>query len=267
MLNQPVSQEESQALSCSGSSAIDALISMVYDLKHQVTELEDTVAEQQETIDDQQRTIDEFGTESSEQQQTIEELQDWTDTLETKLADYRAANERDKALIKQDSTEAVDRSDANLDDIIDIENEFSELRAELRRVNGGRSSLEQVVMLPDEIAHRADLSKNQLRARDVASDIKRLAKNVPAGSIVHSSSIKSKLKDLFNKGHDNTVARVMDFINDFAGEQCEIIHRNGRKSLVLDDELVEQLDRAEQFAVDNVDAVLTDGVRITTTAS
>lgn len=161
----------------------------------------------------------------------------------------------------------MDRSDANLDDIIAIENEFSELRAELRRVNGGRSSLEQVVMLPDEIAHRADLSKNQLRARNVASDIKRLVKKVPAGSIVHSSSIKSKLKDLFNKGHDNTVARVMDFINDFAGEQCEIIHRNGRKSLVLDDELVEQLDRAEQFAVDDVDAVLTDGVSITTTAS
>lgn len=120
-------------------------------------------------------------------------------------------------------------------------------------------------MLPDEIAHHADLSKNQMRARDVASDIKRLVKKVPAGSIVHSSSIKNELGELYNKAHDETVARVMDFINDFAGDQCEIIHRNGRRSLVLDGELVEQLDRAEQFAVDDVDAVLTDVVSITTT--
>lgn len=265
MINQPISEEGSKALSCGGSDAIDVLTNTVYDLTQQVTELKDTVTQQQETIEafgikyrEQQETIEAFETKHKEQQETI-------DSLETEVSEYRAENEYDKALIKQDATETATRSDHNLDDIICLENKFSELRCELRRVNGGRSSLEQVVMLPDEVAHRADLSKNQLRARDIASDIKRLVKKVPAGSIVHSSSIKDKLRELYNKDHDETVARVMDFINDLAGEQCEIIHRNGRKSLVLDDALVEQIDHAEQFAVDDVDAVLTDVVSITTT--
>lgn len=130
------------------------------------------------------------------------------------MSEYREHNESDKADIEDDMALVRTRTDHIIDDIVEMGAAFSEFKGELRRVNGGRSSLEQVVMLPDEIAHRADLTKNQLRAREIASDIKQLAKKAPAGQIVHSASIKDKLTDLYNKAHDTTVARVMDFIDD-----------------------------------------------------
>lgn len=77
-------------------------------------------------------------------------------------------------------------------------------------------------MLPDKITHRADLSKNQLRAREIALNIGTILTTVPAGTRVISSDIKDKLGELYNTAHDQTVSRVMDFLDDLVERQPSI---------------------------------------------
>lgn len=80
--------------------------------------------------------------------------------------------------------------------------------------------------------------------------------------VIDSRAICTKLRETYSKAHHQTVSRVMDFINEMGGEHVQLRENtdNGRRKLVFEPELIDQLETAEQLDVDEIDAVNTNGV-------
>ncbi len=258
MFNQPNGTDGRSTVKFTESDAVvDKLISAIHETRDRVTELEETVSEQQDTLAEQQETIDEQAT-------TIEEQDERIDALEEELASYRTENERDKADIRSTVTDADEQSSVNLNVIDKLNTKMKEITGELKRVNGGRSSLEQIVRLPDAIATEA-LSKNQLRSRAIVSEIKSVkSKTAMKGrKVIDSRAIRDKLRETYSKAHHQTVSRVMEFIEEMGGNDVRLKQGKKRKKLVFEPELIEQLDRAEQLDGEEIDDVHTNGVMAT----
>lgn len=241
MLNQPNGNDGRGTVNCDESGAIvDKLISALHETRERVSELEETVSEQQETIEEQDDRID---------------------SLEGELSAYREENERDKADIRGTLTDADERASANLNVIDKLNTKVKEISGELERVNGGRSSLEQIVRLPDEIATES-LSKNQLRSRAIASEITSVDWDhaMHGRKVIDSRAIRNKLRETYSKAHHQTVGRVMEFLDEMGGEDVRLKQGRKRKKLVFEPDLFEQLDRAEQLDSDEIDGVHTNGV-------
>lgn len=222
---------------------VDELISALHETQERVTELEETVSEQQTTIEKQDARID---------------------SLEDELATYREENERDKADIRGTLTDAEERSSVNRNVLDKLNTNVKEISGELKRVNGGRSSLEQIVRLPDAIATES-LSKNQLRSRAIASEITSVKWDhaMQGRKVIDSRAIRTKLRETYSKAHHQTVSRVMEFLNEMGGDDVRLKQGEKRKKLVFEPDLIEQLDRAEQLDSDEIDGVHTNGVMAT----
>ncbi len=225
----------------------------------QINALESKVDAQQAEIETQQATIDSQTTALHQNKTRIAELEATVEALEREQTDYREANERDKAEIRQDVTEnkrTTEQNEAHTDAVArKVEN--SEGREK-------RTPLEQVVRLPEEILHRAKLTANQRRARMIAMELGGLATTVPKGKRLDSTTIKDQLKREYGSAHDQTVARVMAFLDRLGGDRTEVVHTGKGKAVIFDDWLANRLKRAEQFTSEAVDGVLTNVVSVTT---
>lgn len=270
------------------------LIQYIYDLEQRVTALEDEGDAKDEIIDEQASLIDELRQRlnddttsddephDSESQELVSELEDRLsekddriteqsdriDELESRvdeLEEYRADNEHDKADIRSTVHEADQQSSSNVNVIDKVNQKVDTVKSKLKRINGGRNSLEQIVRLPDEIAQEA-LSKNQLRARTIARDIRNIDWDTAMkGKVIESRAVRDKLRETYSNAHHQTVSRVMEFINEMGGEHVTMKQRNGRNKLVVDQPLIDQLTSAEQLDVEDIDQVNTSGVMTTVT--
>ncbi|WP_330631394.1 hypothetical protein [Halocatena halophila] len=186
-------------------------------------------------------------------------LETTVERLEREQKEYREMNERDKAEIRQDVTEnkrATEQNEAHTDAVA----------RKVANCDGReeRTPLEQVVRLPDEILHKAKLTANQRRARTIAMELGGLATTVPKGKRLDSTTIKDQLQREYGSAHDQTVARVMAFLDRLGGDRTEVVHTGKGKAVIFDDWLAQRLKRAEQFTSEAVEGVLTNVVSITT---
>jgi hypothetical protein len=96
--------------------------------------------------------------------------------------------------------------------------------------------LERICGLPEQIADR-ELTTNQERARFIARDIRDYAEKAPAGLVIDSRAIKRVLTASEGKRpHTQTVARVMDFLDELGKEDVQQKKRRGKKFIVVDSE-------------------------------
>ncbi|WP_330631550.1 hypothetical protein [Halocatena halophila] len=212
-----------------------------------------------EIIQQQRREITDLRATVEKLVKTVEAQSEQISTLEDVHTDYRETNERDKAEIRQDVTEnkrATEQNKAHTEAVA----------RKLERCDGSeeRTPLEQIVRLPDEILHRAQLTANQRRARTIAMELGGLATTVPKGKRLDSTTIKEQLQHEYGSTHDQTVARVMAFLDRLGGNRTEVVHTGKGKAVIFDDWLANRLQRAEQFTMEAVDGVLTNVVSVTT---
>ena len=78
-------------------------------------------------------------------------------------------------------------------------------------------------------------------------DIRDYAEKAPAGFVVDSRTIKKVIAAAEGKRpHTQTVARVMDFLDDLGQDSVELIKRRGKKLIVVDSEVVDRLANHER---------------------
>lgn len=103
--------------------------------------------------------------------------------------------------------------------------------------------LEQIVSLPEHMANR-ELTANQERARFVASDVKDYADKVPAGFVMSSRTIRKLLTTYLGKRpHNQTVARVMERLDELGKDDVQLKKRRGNKIVVFTNDIVQRVSR------------------------
>jgi Skp family chaperone for outer membrane proteins len=229
------------------------------DKEHLQTELDETKAELDATQNELEAT-------RAQQRADRHALAREAHELRSELQEYRATNEKDKAEIKQDvhttSEElqslrpAVKHLLATTATTADSPEDTSTPTNWTQQ--NRPTSLEQVCALPDEIAVR-ELSANQERARFIAQDLTDYVTKVPAGYALTSSDINTILtarREKPGKAHPNTVARVMDFLDQLGDNQTRVVMRHGSKRVIFEEEIVEGLATVETLAPENTRVVI-----------
>lgn len=113
--------------------------------------------------------------------------------------------------------------------------------------------LEDVVALPESVAED-HLSPNQQRARFLASDIRDYGDSVPRGRRLTAGRIGKILRaGLDVDPHPETVRRVMQILDDLAGDEATRRKKNGEKRIVLHGGLVDRLERLSRIDVAHTD--------------
>ena len=99
-----------------------------------------------------------------------------------------------------------------------------------------QTPLERICSLPEHVVDR-ELTTNQERARFIARDIRDHTEKAPAGLVVDSRAIKRVLTASEGKRpHTQTVARVMNFLEELGKEDVQLKKRRGKKLVVVDPE-------------------------------
>jgi hypothetical protein len=157
------------------------------------------------------------------------------------LRDERAERTKDIAEDRQRLTDAEKRLDAA------EEGESGDVNPTPQTEKDGstdpQSPLERVCAFDDDVADR-ELTANQSRARFVARDVTDYADSVPAGFAIRSGDIATVLRAGTEcRGRTQTVARVMDFLDDLGGDGVEVVERRGTKRVVFSEETARRLER------------------------
>jgi hypothetical protein len=162
---------------------------------------------------------------------TVEQQANRIDELEDELSDYRAHNERDKAEIRQKITEVENQQTEGLS-----EDATPGVDTDKEAPQNAETPLERICTLPEHIADR-ELTANQERARFIARDVRDYAEKAPAGLVIDSRAIKRVLTAAEGKRpHTQTVARVMDFLDELGKQDVHQKKRRGKKFIVVDPE-------------------------------
>ncbi|KTG24724.1 hypothetical protein [Haloferax profundi] len=187
------------------AARIDDLEDRVDDLETDNQQLEDTVEAQAATIESQQNRLDDYETRIQ--------------TLESKLdsaTDHRKHLQQRLHALESEGTTTDNKDNSRL------------------------SPLQQLIRLPFKAVSK--LTANQERARFIAKDITEYATKVPAGFALDSSSIRTVLHAKEGRTpHTQTVARVMDFLDDLGKEAVKIVKRRGTKRVIFTEHAISNL--------------------------
>jgi len=200
-------------------------------LRDELDRLREIVREQGETIKHQNERIDELEDEDDGSEKKAQELVEVRSDEEfPEVSDIWIAGLPFGKLL--DTVRSKIGDDGGLEDrLIDLEAR-SDRNGEGTDGNGGRSPLAQLIDLPAETAKEA-LTANQDRGRRIADRAKKLGDNTPKGLVVRSSDIATQLKKWGESTHTETVSRVIDFINEFGGDDVVSGRHKGRRILVF----------------------------------
>lgn len=184
------------------------------------------------------------------------------EALEAEHTEYRARNELDKAEIRQDLHGQIeDRSaedeNTGLEDIwlcgqpigklINglIEGRQTDENDGSDEPDDRRSSLAQLIDLPAEKAKEI-LSENQERGRSVAQRARELGTNTQAGLVVRSKDVARHLKERGENAHDETVSRVMNFVDELGETDVDAKIHKGKRILVFNPDRVAEYGTGEE---------------------
>jgi len=203
-----------------------------HDLEAQSTE--ETITALVEIVEEQQQQIDELT-------ERIADLEDEQDDQEDDLQEERAERAKEDAQLRQRITAVEDEIDQIEDGEADSGDENPTLDGEETSLHEPQTPLEDLVTLPDAVLDGE--SANTQRAVFVARDVAEYSQSVPAGRAITSSDLRTVLRaGTDSRGHRQTVARVMDLLDDLGGEDVKIVDRRGTKRLVFSDEIVSRLE-------------------------
>jgi chemotaxis regulatin CheY-phosphate phosphatase CheZ len=190
--------------------------------------------------------------EAAEARDRVEDLEEQVADQEARIADLEA---RGKAAARkchhlEEEIERVEEAQSAP--------ESDAVEEEAPDASGGEQApqtpLEQVVGLPEHLAEE-ELTANQERARFIAQDVRDYAERVPAGYAIPSTDLRKVLKAKDGATpHTQTVARVMDFLDDLGGEEVTLVKRRGTKRIAFSEDAVERLDEHAARAREAVDA-------------
>jgi hypothetical protein len=191
--------------------------STVEALAQTVEELQETVNEQAERIEQQAETIERLETEVDVQASNIggchSRVSDLTERV-VDLEDNQPQPDPTGTTTAGDGGETGAQSD--------------------------QTPLERICGLPEHIVDR-ELTANQKRARFIAKDIRDYAEKVPAGLFMDSQTITKVIAAAESKKpHTQTVARVMNFLDDLGKEDIKVKKRRGKKFVVVDPEAADR---------------------------
>lgn len=175
--------------------------------------------------------------------------------LEDRVADLEARGEaatRKRNHLAEELERIEEKAETSAPADADESEETAE--AEGEATDAPQTPLEQVVGLPEHLAEK-ELSANQERARFVAQDVRDFAERVPAGYAIPSTDLRKVLKARDGSTpHTQTVARVMDFLDELGGEGTTLVERRGTKRIAFEEDAVARLDeyaeRAREIDVD-----------------
>ena len=86
------------------------------------------------------------------------------------------------------------------------------------------------------------MTATQERARFIAKGVKDYAEKAPAGLVISSRDIKKVIAAKEGKRpHNQTVGRVMDFLNDLGKDDVDLIKRRERKLVVIDPDAADRM--------------------------
>lgn len=186
----------------------------------------------QEDVEEHQNELIEHVRNEIDKDDLSESDKERLEELENEFLNYRTTNEKDKAQIRSAVHDADQQAENNVSVIDKVNQKVDTVMSKLKRINGGRNSLEQIVRLPDEIAQET-LSKNQLRARSIVCNITDVDWDTAMkGKVIKSRAVRDKLRETYSNAHHQTVSRVMEFINEMGGEHVTMKQRNGRNGTV-----------------------------------
>lgn len=201
------------------AARIDELEDRVDDLETDTQQLEETVEAQAATIKSQRERLSDYETHVQELETTLDSATDHRKHLQQRL----------HALESDDTTTDEDTKPT--------------------------SPLQQLIRLPSKAVSK--LTANQERARFIAKDITEYAKKVPAGFALDSSTIRTVLHAKEGRTpHTQTVARVMDFLDDLGKEATKIVKRRGTKRVIFTEHAVSDLARTSSTSRSITDVVM-----------
>ena len=178
-------------------------------------------------------TVNELTTTVENLKTTIEQQANRIDELEQELAEQKDHTGREHADIRRRVTQTEEAIDS-------LENHATEggsggaAPGDEADETGSQTPLERITALPEHIADR-ELTANQERARFIARNIHDYAEKAPAGLVLDSRAIKRVLTASEGKRpHTQTVARVMDFLDELGKQDIHQKKRRGKKLIVVD---------------------------------
>lgn len=195
---------------------------------------EETISALVETVKQQQATIESLTDE-------LEDVRDELEDVRDELGDERAERTKDVAEDRKRLTDVETR----LEDIEDggSGDETPTPDADRNGSTMPETPLERVCALDDGTAER-ELTANQSRARFIARDVTDYAEKVPAGYAIRSGDLGRVLRAGTEcRGRTQTVARVMDFLDDLGGDDVDVVERRGTKRVVFTERAAHRLEQ------------------------
>jgi hypothetical protein len=204
---------------------VETLAQTVADLQETVERQADRIEELEETAETQRRV---FSSAIAAQAERIGDLED-------ELAEHKDHTGREFADVRRRITEVENReTEGGSDDAT------PGVETEKEGAQNTETPLERICALPEHVADR-ELTANQERARFIARDVRDYAEKAPAGLVIDSRAIKRVLTAAEGKRpHTQTVARVMDFLDDLGKEDVQQKKRRGKKFVVVDPEAADR---------------------------
>ena len=164
---------------------------------------------------------------------TVEQQASRIDQLEQELADYKDHTGREHADIRHRITQTEEAVESLENRTTEGGSSGTTSRDEADET-GSQTPLDRITALPEHMADR-ELTANQERARFIARDIQDYAEKAPAGLVIDSRTIKRVLTAAEEKRpHTQTVARVMNFLDELGKQDVQQKKRRGKKLIVVD---------------------------------
>jgi TolA-binding protein len=191
-----------------------------------------------------------------DQQETINQLEERVEQLEDDQADHQEQTARERAEDRKRLTDVEER----VDDVEQTDNPHGSTAEDAPADVHERpqTPLEQTAQLPQEIIDQE--SANVRRAVFVAQDVTDYTQQVPAGRVIKSSELRKVLKaGTDSNGHSQTVDRVMAVLDDFGGDDVEIVDRRGERRVVFSEEISDRLAQLTTATQQDSHGVVTGG--------
>lgn len=196
---------------------------------------------QKPTRDEFQKLVEKVESLEDEHEETKDELQE--------ERERRREAERERDELEERVKKLEDGRQYLIQDIVELEErlEDGDLAADVEQnadpTVERETPLEDVVSLPVEVA-QSSLSENERRARFIAMNPRDYGDRVPVGRRLTAGRIGRTLRaGLDVDPHPETVRRVMQLLDDLGGDQTTRRKMDGEKRIVLEEGLVDRLER------------------------
>ena len=190
-------------------------------------------------------------------EQTVHALVETVNVLVDRVEELEEENTELKQQLKEESTRAA-KERAEINKRVSETEEMINADETPTATGGGddgstprgcepQSPLEEVTQLPEHVVED-NLTRNQERARFIATDVQQYTRSVPAGRAIRSSEIRTVLSAGYDERiYTQTVSRVIEFLTELGGSDVQLKEtRSGERVVVFSDAITERLTRLSQ---------------------